>query len=507
MFLPTVLLQLALLGSPADSVPLYTDLGTLHMAISSRVPLAQRYFDQGMRLYYAFNHAEAIRAFREAQRRDPACAICVWGEALALGPNINAPIDSATELVAAEAVVRARPFLATASPRERALIEALRTRYSATPSGDRSPRDSAYARAMTTLSRRFPNDAEVRVLHAEALMNLRPWNYWTAAMTLQPGMQAALQGLERAVARTPNHPGACHFYIHFVEAAYPERAVACAERLAATMPGAGHLVHMPGHIYIRIGRYLDAIAANEHAVHADERYIREQRPAAGMYTIGYYPHNFDFLAFAAAMAGLEAQSLAAADRLAELATPMMGEAGMTFTQHHAMRRLQLRIRFGRWLEILGTAAPAVEHVHARAMWHYARGRALIETGRAAEAQADLRAVKEAANDPRLAGVRLEFNPAPAVLAVAVEVLAGHLSASQGKWDEAVTHLRRGAALEGALNYGEPPEWSIPVRQELGTLLLRAGRTADAVRVFREDLKQFPRNAWSEAGLAKATRTP
>lgn len=498
-----LLLAATALPAPGDTVPLYTNLGSHHYGITTAVPRAQQYFDQGLRLYYAFNHAEAIRSFREAQRLDPTCAMCAWGEALAWGPNINMPMDSAAGAAAHEAVARARGVQGNATPVEQALIAALSRRYLPVPPADRAALDSAYARAMGEVARTFPADPEAAVLYAEALMDLRPWNYWTAAGEPQPGMGEAISALERVQNGDPQHPGACHFYIHAVEAVHPERAVACAERLAGLMPGAGHLVHMPGHIYIRVGRYLDAIRANEHAVHADEQYIRDQRPGAGMYTLGYYPHNFDFLAFAAAMAGRRAQAIEAADHLAALAAPSMGEPGMAFTQHHATRPLQLRIRFERWEEILAASAPAAEHRHARAMWHYARGRALAATGRVADARSDLEALRAAVEDPRLQGVRLEFNESPAILRVAAEVLAGHMAAATRDFPAAIRHLERAAELEDALGYGEPPDWTIPVRQDLGAVLLAAGRLAEAEQAFRKDLSRFPKNGWSLRGLADA----
>ena len=506
--MPLALAALAaiLAQAPGDSVPLYDNLGGHHSAVSTRVPLAQRYFDQGLRLYYAFNHAEAIRAFRQAQRLDPACAMCFWGEALAWGPNINLPMDSAAGVAAHQAITAAVAAQHGAEDHERALIAALATRYATPPPADRSGLDSAYARAMGDVARRFPNDPEAAVLHAEALMDLRPWNYWTAEGALQPGMAEALAQLERASAKDPRHPGACHFFIHAVEALQPERAVACAERLAGLMPGAGHLVHMPGHIYIRVGRYLDAIRANEHAVHADETFIRDQRPGFGVYTAGYYPHNYDFLAFAAAMAGRRTQAIGAADKLAELASgDVMGEPGMQFMQHHATRHLQVRIRFERWDEILAASAPDRRFAHARAMWHYARGRALAATGKPREAAADLVAVHVAVTDPRLQGVRLEFNESPSLLGIAALVLAGSIARAEGRHAEAFGRLEAAARLEDALGYGEPPDWTIPVRQEFGVALLEGGRAAEAERAFREDLKRFAGNGWSLHGLVQALR--
>jgi tetratricopeptide (TPR) repeat protein len=299
-------------GAQADRVPapLYDDLGAHGYAVQTTDPEAQRYFDQGMRLYYAFNHAESIRSFEEAAAIDPSCAMCYWGIALAYGPNINAPIDSASSVAAHEAVQKAVQA-APSDARERALIEALATRYSATPPADRAPLDSAYSRAMGDVARQYPDDLEIATLYAESVMDLSPWNYWTNG---QPRAQTneILAHLENVIMQNPQHPGACHFYIHAVEAAQPDRAVACAERLASLMPGAGHIVHMPAHIYIRVGRWADAIRANEHAVHTDESYISDQQPAPGVYTMGYYPHNYHFLSFAAFMAGQAEQAIGAA---------------------------------------------------------------------------------------------------------------------------------------------------------------------------------------------------
>ncbi len=495
-------------GARPDSVPLYDDLGNHRYPITTRTPAAQAYFDQGLRLYYAFNHAEAIRAFREAQRLDSTCAMCFWGEALALGPNINAPMDPAAAPAAHTAARRALALRATASARERSLVEALAARY-ADPEhlrADRAALDSAYAAAMARVARGHPDDHDIAVLHAESLMDLRPWNYWTRDAKPQPGTTTIVDRLERVLATNPSHPGACHFYIHAVEAAHPERAVPCAERLARLMPGAGHIVHMPGHIYVRVGRYLDAVRANEHAVHADESYIRDQRPAVGTYTAGYYPHNYDFMAFAAAMAGRSAQAIEAADALASVVpTEMLGAPGMAFLQHHVTRRLQLRVRFGRWDEILRAGAPADTLPHARAIWHYARGRAFVAQSKLDSADAELARLRAAAADPRLAGARMEFNESSAVLRIAEHVLAGRIAAARQQHDDAIDQLERAAALEDGLTYGEPPEWTIPVRHDLGAVLLDAGRPSVAERAYRVDLERFPLNGWSLAGLEQALR--
>jgi tetratricopeptide (TPR) repeat protein len=492
--------------SERSDVPLFENLGDHQYAITTGVPLAQRYFDQGLRLYYAFNHAEAIRAFEAAARQDPRCAMCYWGTALAYGPNINLPMDSAAGVAAYAALQKARAASRHVSDRERAMIDALSTRYVADPPAERAALDSAYARAMRSLVQRYPDDLEARTLLAEALMDLSPWNYWNRDGTPRPYTEEVLADLERVLAVDADHPGANHFYIHAVEEVDPARAVPMAERLAGLMPGAGHLVHMPGHIYVRVGRYADAIRANEHAVHADESYIRDQNPAFGVYTAGYYPHNYDFLAFAASMIGRSRQAIDAAEKMLTLSPDeMLRMPGMTFIQHHRTRHLQLRVRFGLWEQILASPAPAEDLRHARAMWHYARGRAHAQRGDVAAAEADLAAVRNAAADPEVAEEPLEFNTSGAVLSIASEVLAGHVAEARGDHESGARHLREAARLEDEMVYGEPPEWTVPVRQDLGAMLLRANRPAEAETAFREDLERFPDNGWSLHGLAQALR--
>ena len=487
-------------------VPLYGDLGDHHYEVTTSAPRVQQYFDQGLRLYYAFNHAEAIRSLREAQRLDARCAMCWWAEALAWGPNINLAMDSASAVAAYAAVQGALERRSHASPKEQALIDALAVRYEAIPPAERAALDEAYADAMDRLAERYPDDPDVAVLAAEAQMDLRPWDYWTVDGQPQPGMAEALSRLERVLERNPRHPGACHFYIHAVEKVDPERAVPCAERLAALMPGAGHLVHMPGHIYIRVGRYLEAVQVNEHAVHADETYIRDQQPGMGMYTAGYYPHNYDFMAFAAMMIGRSADAIGAAERVAGLIPPeAYGTPGMDFLQHWSVRPLLLRVRFAKWSELLATPAPPADRPHSRAVWHYARGRARAATGDLAGARQDLEQLRTIARGSLIDGVRMEFNASADILRIAERVLTGRVEAGAGRWDEAVAALREAAAAEDALLYGEPPEWTVPARHDLGAVLLAAGRAAEAERTFREDLERFPDNGWSLSGLAESLR--
>lgn len=505
-----VYLTIAVICTPADlqaqtdSVPLYEDLGNYHLGITTTIPLAQRYFDQGIRLYYAFNHAEAIRAFREAQRLDPECAMCWWGEALAWGPNINLPMDTPSAQAAFTAINAANARRSGESSRELAMLDALTMRYSADAPEDRAHLDQAYAEAMAAVDADYPDDNDVSVLYAEALMNLRPWDYWTEQRSPRPGIDIALDQLEAVLDANASHPGACHFYIHAVEEVFPERAVPCAERLAELMPGAGHLVHMPGHIYIRVGRYLDAVEANQHAVHADETYIQDQRPGMGMYTAGYYPHNYDFMAFAAMMIGRGNLAVESATRVTSLLpAELSGGPGMDFLQHWSVRPLQMQVRFARWQDILGMSAPADENLYALGIWHYARGRALAATGAIDEASNALRELRRIATNPGIEGLRMEFNQASDLLAIADQVLAGWIAFHDGNQDAAITALETAVQLEDALLYGEPPEWSVPTRQDLGAVLSAAGRASEAEVVFRQDLAKFPENGWSLFGLMRA----
>ncbi|GAC1697454.1 MAG: hypothetical protein NVS9B3_15190 [Gemmatimonadaceae bacterium] len=479
-----------------DTVPLYTNLGTYHRAITTRVARSQQYFDQGLRLVFGFNHGEAIRAFREAARLDPTCAMCHWGVALAYGPHVNAPMDSTAGVAARAAVQRAVAQLAHASPQERAYIEAVATRYAPVPPTDRARLDSAYARAMGELARRFPDDLDAATLYAEALMDLRPWNYWKQPSgDPYPGTLDIVSQLERVLRSNPSHPGACHYYIHAVEAVQPQKAIACAERLAKLMPGDGHMVHMPAHVYIRVGRYADAIDANVHAVHTDETYIADQRPT-GVYPVGYYPHNLHFLAFAATMAGRSAQAIDAARRL--IAKTDVGVARVVPNVQTFVPFLILTlVNFGRWDEVLQQPLPPADLVYASTMAHYARGVAFAATGRSSDAQVELDAVTRVA-----ATAGGDSKP---VLDIALHTLTGEVAARRGQSDDAITHFEAAKAIEDGILYYEPPAWYYPVRLSLGAALLRAGRAADAEGTYREDLKRFPESGWSLFGLLQALR--
>lgn len=486
--------------APARPVPLHSDLGNHHHPISTRVASAQAYFDQGVKLSYGFNHAEAIRSFREAARLDPGCAMCFWGEALAFGPNINGAMDSASGVAAWKAIRKAVELTPRASEKEREYIRALAHRYGANPLANRSQRDTAYARAMVALAARYPADDDAQVLAAEALMNLSPWDYYLPSGEPRPNGAQALGLLERVLERSPNHAGACHYFIHAVEAVAPEHAVPCADRLPSLMPGAGHIVHMPAHIYIRVGRYDDAIDNNLHAVHADEEHLADMAPDA-VYRLGYYPHNYHFLWFAATMAGREETAITAAARVAANTNrDLLLEPELGALQHYLVTPLFAQVRFQRWTEVLATPEYDEKLLYANAIRHYARVIALSSRGNFDAAERELALLREAAAAPGIDEVLIwGINSWRSVLAIAVQAASGELALRRGEVEKAISIFEEGVRLEDQLVYDEPPTWHLSVRLQLGEALLKAGRKSDARRVYAEDQKRHPNNVWSRTG--------
>jgi tetratricopeptide (TPR) repeat protein len=491
-------------ASAAASTPLYENLGSYSQKITTASPRAQAYFDQGLRLVYAFNHAEARRAFREAARLDPDCAMFYWGIAVTYGSNYNSPTDAERERAALEAVRKARALAAPVTPRERASIEALTTRHSADPWADRGTLDRAYADAMREVVRRFPDDPDAATFLADALMNLRPWDLWRQDGTPQPGTEEIVQTLERVLAAHPNHPGALHLYIHAVEASpEPARAEAVADRLGPLMPGAGHLVHMPSHIYYRVGRYEDAVTANVRAVEADRAFFAVSRPSE-IYRMGYYPHNIDFIWLSASMAGRSAETVRAARELAA-AMPAETARQMSDMEMGAAAPLFALARFGRWDDILREPAPDKDLLYVTGAWRYARGLAFAATGRRQQALAELaelQAVRAAVPSDRT--IATFFKQAD-MLRLASDVLAGEIAGRAGEIPTAVRHLEAAVETQDRHWFMEPPPWYYPVRQSLGAVLLQSGRAAEAEEVYREDLRRNPNNGWSLFGLSQSLR--
>jgi len=485
--------------------PLFDNLGRHTWPITTRTPQVQAFFDQGLRLAYGFNHAEARRAFRQAQRLDPSCAMCFWGEAYVLGPNINVPMEPSANAPALAALGRAQALTAHASEKEQALIAALATRYSADPQVERAALDKAWADALGEVARRFPDDAEIAVLHAEAIMDTQPWDYWTDGGRQAKGRANEIVAeLERAMARNPDHPGAIHLYIHAVEASdRPERAEAPADRLAALMPGAGHVVHMPSHIYYRVGRYRDALAANKAAVAVDEVYIDTHRPS-GPYPLAYYPHNLHFLLAAAHAAGDGATALEAAGKLRQVISPELASA-IPMVQPDMAAPYWANAVFGRPEAVLALTVPDDAPTFVKAMWRYARGITFVSQGRADNTESEIAAIRalEGADDlAKAAGAGI---PGPAVLGIAREVLGGRIAQANRDLPAAIAAFERAAALQDGLAYMEPPYWYYPVRQSLGAALLAAGRPAEAEEAFRAALRRAPNNGWALFGLAQAAK--
>ena len=496
-------------ASSSASAILFDDLGTHRRPITTKVEKAQRYFDQGLRLVFAFNLDEAQRSFEEAAKLDPACAMAQWGIAMTLGPNINVPAMEDRAKAGYAAARRARELAAApgaASDVEKALIDAVSKRYSETPPTkpeDQAALDRAYADAMRQVYTQFPDDADVGALCAESMMTLRPWDLWKSDGTPQPGTEEIVATIEGVLAKHPNHPGANHFYIHAVEASpHPEKALAAADRLPGLMPGAGHMVHMPAHIYMRLGRYEDACEANRRAIEVDKVYLAKVGGPPGFYGM-YTAHNFQFLSAAAAMEGRSAEAIRAARDMLALLPPE------TFTQMPEMdavlaQPILMLVRFGRWDEVIAEPPPPAGMTFPAAMRFYARGMAYASRGEMELAKGQLDQLVAILNATPADAKKLQ-NSAKTLLTIARHVLQGRMAAKESRWSVAEQNMKTAMALEDGLRYDEPANWYAPVRQALGACLMEAGKHDEAAGVYMEDLKRNPKNGWSLYGLSRALR--
>lgn len=487
----------------ADADPkLTSDLGTLHYTITTSSPLAQRFFDQGLRLAYAFNHGEALRAFRKASALDPNCAMCYWGEALVLGPNINAPMDAASVTPAYAAASKAAAAATNQTQKERALIAALTKRYSQDPNADRSVMDKAYADAMQAVAASYPDDDQVVLLYVESLMDLQPWDYWNATGTEAKGRAAEVVALvERVLARSQNHPGAIHFYIHLTESSSdPHRAIPYARRLGRLMPGAGHLVHMPFHTFFRVGMYKEAIAANKEAVRVDERYIARSAPV-GMYPVAYYPHNVHSLMVSAQMAGDGATVIASADKLGRIVADDVAKQ-VALLQPVKSAPYFAHAQFSDAATIMSLSDPGDDFPYVQAMWRYARAVGLAHDGNTNGAKRETDAIEKLLQEGNFENLTAFGIPAKETLQIALHVAQGRIAQATTDWDTAVRHFESAVALEDALAYAEPPNWYYPTRQSLGASLALAGELDEAERVLRASLQRWPNNGWALYGLTK-----
>jgi tetratricopeptide (TPR) repeat protein len=494
----------AALADQTAAPPLFDNLGSLHHPITTTSEQAQRYFDQGLRLIYAFNHEEAIRSFEAAAQQDPQAAMPYWGMALALGPNINSAMEKKDEHRAIEMVQKARRLADRATLVEQAYIDALVTRYVGHKRAKRKGLDEAYAKAMRLVAQRFPEDADAATLSAEALMDLRPWDLWKPDGRPQPGTEAIVTTLESVLARNPDHPGACHYYLHAVEASsQPERALPCAERLPGLMPGAGHLVHMPAHIYMRVGKYHDAVERNQQAVHIDQQYLAS-RNQTGEYASMYYTHDLHFLWASLAMEGRNVEAMKAARDLT--ATIAVEEARKDrWKELYLPTPIFSMIRFGRWEELLREPAPPKGLRLMEGMWRLGRGLALVSTGRLPGAEGEYFVLAGLTKQIRR-DRRGEEKTERALLRIAERVLAGELAARRQRYDDAIRLFKDAIKMEEALPYSEPPLWPLSVRHHLGTVLLLAGRPSEAEAVYHADLLRHPDNGWALIGLIQSLRS-
>ncbi len=492
---------LAAVQPDGTTAPLLHGIGPLHVPISTKSEQAQKYFDQGFTLMYGFNHAEAIRSFKEAARLDPTCGICWWGVALSYGPNINQPMPKEAIPEAWKALQTAQSMRANESPQEQAYIDAVAARYSESGEG-RATLDRAYADAMAKLVAAYPDDLNAATLYAESLMDLSPWDYYKPDGSPKPETTIALAQLERVKAADPQHPGALHFYIHAVEAtATPERAEVAADELGDLVPVAGHLVHMPAHIFLRVGRYHDAVTANELAATADEDYIA-QCNAQGFYPAVYYPHNLHFLWYAAMMEGQKKLSLDTARKMAQH-VPLDFARSTPEVQQYLPVPIYTLVRFGLWDDMLAEPAPPEGVPFATAMWHYGRGVAYARKGDLANANVELKALQASSNLGATVPIQGKPEIINGMVSVATDLVTAAIANGHGDHAAEVSALERAVKTQDALQYTEPPYWFYPVRQSLGAAYLRAKRPADAQRVFNEDLAYFKNNGWSLWGLGEA----
>jgi tetratricopeptide (TPR) repeat protein len=489
-------------ASDTKSASLMSGLGSHHHPVSTKSAEAQRFFDQGLTLIYAFNHEEAIRSFQRAAELDPQLAMAHWGIALALGPNINLDVDPAREKAAYEAAQRALSLAAKAPGNERAYIEAVAKRYSIEPKADLKKLAVDYKDAMGALVKRYPDDLDATTLYAESMMNLRPWQLWTSEGLPAEGTLEIVAVLESVLKRAPNHIGAIHYYIHAIEASpNPEKALAYVEKLPAQVPAAGHLVHMPAHIYMRTGDYEAAARSNKDGAEADQAYIKA-RGAQGVYPLMYYNHNLHFLAAAHSMAGRFADALQAARQLENNVSPHV--KAMPMLESFMPMPTLVLVRFRKWDEILKSSEPDRAMATNNALWHFARGMAYASTNQLERADAELKVFVTAAK-----GIPAEtpygLNSASSILGIAENVLSARVALARNDKKTAIDLLRKAVAAEDALKYNEPSDWDGPVRESLGGALLLNGEAEEAEKVFRADLEKHPRNGRSLFGLSESLK--
>jgi len=503
--LVVVLLFQACSNEQVKQAPLFDNLGTLDFQITTNSELAQKYFNQGVILAYGFNHEEAFRSFEEVARLDSNCAMAYWGMAYVLGPNINLPMDAGVVHTAYEAIQKAISLLDDETQKEKDFVMALSERYSAEAMEDRTPLDQAYSDAMRNLVSKYPDDLDAATMFAESIMDLNPWDYWLKDGTAQPWTPELLAVLESVIERNPNHHGANHLYIHAVEASKnPHKGLASADKLRFLAPGAGHLVHMPAHIYIRTGKYHEGSLANIRAVKSDEEYIN-QCNQQGFYPLSYYPHNYHFLWATATLEGDSKTAIDAALKTSQKPPDsLMSVCGYQTLQHFAAIPLYAFVTFGKWDDILKYEKPKEDRPYILAIWHYARSMAFIAKSNLSEAEKEIAELESYRGNKTIDELLIwGFNSAGILVNIASEVARGELEAKKKNYSAAISHLKQAVEYEYSLIYDEPPTWFYPCRQNLGAVLIEAGKFAEAEKVYRENLAEIPENGWGLFGLHQA----
>lgn len=491
--------------SSEKQAPLFSGLDGIHFPVSTKSAKAQQYFDQGLMLSFGFNHAEAARSFYEATRQDSTCAMCWWGFAFVLGPNYNAGMEKDNFQRAFDSVQKAKALSASSAPKEKDLIDALTHRYSNDTTIARAVLDSSFAASMRKVYNKYPGDATIASLYAESIMNLHPWNLWKKDGSIQPWTPEILKVLEKSLKTDPKHPGANHFYIHATEmSAHAESALASADLLLDLVPGSGHLVHMPSHTYIRIGRYHDGVVSNIKAAQIDSLYTAACH-AQGMYPLAYFPHNYHFLAACAALSGESKAAMIGARETANHAhKSLLLDPAWGTLQHYYSIPWYMEIKLGLWKEILKAPAPEKELKYPSVIWQYARGMASLAQNKPSEAKKNLANIKAIMQDKSLKDLSIwGINSVFDLCLIAVKTLEGEIHAKGKNYASSIALLKEAIAQEDALNYNEPPDWFFSVRHHLGAVLIEAGKYQEAIAVYQQDLKIYPENGWALKGMMNA----
>lgn len=488
--------------SSGKKAPLFSKLEGIHFPVSTNNPEAQQYFNQGLMLSFAFNHAEAGRSFFEAARQDSTCAMCWWGFAYVLGPNYNAGMEKDNFQRAYDALQKAKSYSASCTQKEKDLIEALTHRYSNDTTIARPVLDSAYATAMRGVYKKYTADVNVAALFAESLMDLNPWNLYKKDGTIQPWTPEILSVLEKCLQTEPRHAGANHFYIHATEMSqHAEKALASANLLRDLVPGAGHLVHMPSHTYIRIGKYHEGVVANQKAVLVDSLYM-EACHAQGVYPLAYYPHNYHFISACATLCGESKVAMIGANATSNHShKKLMRDPDWATLQHYYAIPWFVEVKLGLWNDILHSAAPEKDLKYPSVIWHYAQGMAMLSQNKIPDAKKHLLEMKAIMTDTTLKNLTIwGINSIYDICVIASKTLDGEINAKEKNYPVAITLLLEAVEQEDALNYDEPPDWFFSMRHHLGAVLIEAGKYQEAIKVYDEDLKTYRENGWALTGL-------